>query len=173
MPGAIFDTHFSERGRPGRLTRFLSAGDAKIAFGADENTALRLVAEAAGWQVDVLGAGGVWAFEPHAGSTVRWRASYLRPGATLRWSEAGLQPAIEAECPRWPPREGATPARRRTDPAAADQARAAMTMLAESASEVVVSAEGRTLRVSRGVASRRCAATAPATSLLGIDFQIE
>lgn len=173
MPGAIFDTHFSERGRPGRLTRFLSAGNAKIAFGADENTSLRLVADAAGWQVDVLGAGGVWAFEPHAGSTVRWRASYLRPGATLRWSEAGLQAVVEAECPRWPAREGAAPTRRRADPAAADQVRAAMTMLAESASEVVVSAEGRTLRLSRDIASRRCGESAAAASLLGIDFRIE
>ncbi len=173
MPGAIFDTHFSERGRPGRLSRFLSAGNAKIAFGADENTALRLIADAAGWQVDVLGAGGVWAFEPHADSTVRWRMSYLRPGATLRWSEAGLQPAVEAKCPRWPPREGAAPTRRRADPAAAEQARRAMAMLAESASEVVVNAEGRTLSVSRDIASRRCGESAAGASLLGIDFRIE
>ena len=173
VEGAVFDTHFSERGRPARLARFLAAGNATIAFGADENTALHLVADAGAWRVDVLGAGGVWALEPHAGSTAQWRASYVRPGAKLRWLEAGLQPAVEAECPHWPAPERAARTRRRADPAAADQARAAMTLLAQSASEVVVSAAGRTLRLSRTAASRRCGDTAAASSLLGIDFRIE
>lgn len=57
----LLDTHFSERGRQGRITRLAADVDVPLTFGVDENTAL-IVTDADTPQVNmqVLGEGGVF-----------------------------------------------------------------------------------------------------------------
>lgn len=80
-PGAIVDTHFSERARELRLLVAMAEADAAWGYGADETSALRLREEAGTRVIDALGARGGWVFRKATNDTVLgW---YLAPGVRL------------------------------------------------------------------------------------------
>ncbi|MES3026066.1 MAG: cyanophycinase [Pseudomonadota bacterium] len=95
------DSHFSQRGREGRLARLVSDGGMEYGFGVDENTALLVGRPAADGSTTmaVLGEGGVWVVDLRAASasgaaaaafSVRGaRIHYLHAGDTLRLDRAG------------------------------------------------------------------------------------
>jgi cyanophycinase len=99
VPG-IVDTHFSERGREERLARLLLASGAQLGIGIDENTALRVDREGAGWRMRVVGTGAVSWLKAIGDDTVLWERQAR--GATKHWPRA----ARPSACP-----PGAGPAR--------------------------------------------------------------
>ncbi len=86
----LLDTHFSERGRQGRIVRLASDVGADLTFGVDENTALIVTqADRADVNLQVLGEGGVFISDLTAASVEQgdgyWsingvKASYLTEG---------------------------------------------------------------------------------------------
>jgi len=85
----LVDTHFSERGRQGRIIRLASDTGKTMAYGVDENTALVVTNEGTtSARMEVIGANGVFLFD--LGTAVRGtsldysiygvKASYLTPG---------------------------------------------------------------------------------------------
>ncbi len=88
----LIDTHFSERGRQGRLVRLASDRAKTMAYGVDENTALVVTNEdTASANMEVLGQGGVSIFDLGAatvGTGTYWSISnvketYLTVGDTF------------------------------------------------------------------------------------------
>lgn len=90
----LLDTHFSERGRQGRIVRLADYTNVPFAFGVDENTGLLVQNNASLGQVEmeVVGAGGVFVFDlrnSELGSGSTWAlydvlASYLTSGDKYR-----------------------------------------------------------------------------------------
>ncbi|GAB4108516.1 MAG: hypothetical protein OHK0022_59980 [Roseiflexaceae bacterium] len=83
------DTHFSERGRQGRIIRLASATGKSMAYGVDENTALVVTnADSSSARMEVVGQNGVFIFDlgqATVGTGSYWsisgvRASYLTSG---------------------------------------------------------------------------------------------
>lgn len=83
------DTHFSERGRQGRIIRLASATGKSSAYGVDENTALVVTnADTSSARMEVVGQNGVFVFDlsqATVGSGSSWsisgvKASYLTSG---------------------------------------------------------------------------------------------
>lgn len=99
VPG-IVDTHFFERGREERLARLLLASGAQLGIGIDENTALRVDREGAGWRTRVVGTGAVSWLQAIGDDTVLWERQAT--GTTQHWPRA----ARPSACP-----PGAGPAR--------------------------------------------------------------
>jgi len=64
FPYGITDTHFSARGRQGRLIRLAAETDVKMAFGVDENTGLLITnLETSTPEMEVMGEEGVTVFD--------------------------------------------------------------------------------------------------------------
>lgn len=90
----LLDTHFSERGRQGRIVRLADYTNTSFAFGVDENTGLLVQNNPSLGQVEmeVLGSGGVFVFDlrnTELGSGSSWElydvlASYLTSGDKYR-----------------------------------------------------------------------------------------
>ncbi|MBX9756050.1 MAG: cyanophycinase, partial [Pseudomonadaceae bacterium] len=90
----LLDTHFSERGRQGRIVRLADYTQVPLAFGVDENTALVVQNNPTLGQVEmeVLGAGGVFVFDmrnAQRGTGSSWAlydvlANYLTSGDRYR-----------------------------------------------------------------------------------------
>jgi cyanophycinase len=85
----LLDTHFSERGRQGRIVRLAADTRKTMAYGVDENTALVVTnADTTGAQMQVLGQNGVLIFDlsqATVGSGTYWsisgvKATYLTAG---------------------------------------------------------------------------------------------
>jgi cyanophycinase len=86
----LLDTHFSDRGRQGRIIRLASDVGASTTFGVDQNTALIVTdADAPNVNLQVLGQGGVFISDLSAATTDRtsnyWaingvKATYLTEG---------------------------------------------------------------------------------------------
>ena len=92
----LLDTHFSERGRQGRMLRLAAETGARLSFGVDENTALVVTHPlSASPKMKVVGANGVQLFDlqqakAKLGSEWRLsnvRASYLTHGDTYNYSK--------------------------------------------------------------------------------------
>lgn len=103
VPGMMFDTHFSERGRDARLIRALAGSSTAFGIGADENTAVRLLQSGPdSWQIDAIGANQVWIFElaeqrDRPGKTkISARAHRLRDGERLVVSGKRLRDGDES-----------------------------------------------------------------------------
>jgi len=78
------DTHFSERGRQGRIVRLAWDQVKSMAYGVDENTALVVTnVDTTSANMEVLGQGGVFIFDLSAASTTR-----VRPTSTSSCSSA-------------------------------------------------------------------------------------
>jgi cyanophycinase len=90
----LLDTHFSERGRQGRIVRLADYTNVPFAFGVDENTGLLVQNNASLGQMEmeVIGTGGVFVFDlrnAELGSGSSWAlydvlASYLTNGDKYR-----------------------------------------------------------------------------------------
>ncbi|WP_236234006.1 cyanophycinase [Pseudomonas tohonis] len=90
----LLDTHFSERGRQGRIVRLADYTGVPFAFGVDENTGLLVQNNASLGQVEmeVIGTGGVFVFDlrnAELGGGSNWAlydvlASYLTSGDKYR-----------------------------------------------------------------------------------------
>ncbi len=90
----LIDTHFSERGRQGRIIRLAAARSQPMAYGVDENTALVVTnADTAAVQMDVLGQNGVSVFDL-AGATV---------GSGSSWSISGVKASYLTSGDRYNP----------------------------------------------------------------------
>ncbi|MCX7569754.1 cyanophycinase [Tumebacillus sp. DT12] len=86
----LIDTHFSERGRQGRIVRLASDTGKSAAYGVDENTALVVTGEGtSSAKMEVLGQNGAFVFDLSAatkGTTGGYwsisnvKATYLTPG---------------------------------------------------------------------------------------------
>jgi cyanophycinase len=85
----LIDTHFSERGRQGRIVRLASDRSKTVAFGVDENTALVVRdADTPNVKMNVIGQNGVFIFDLSAatlGTGSSWsisgvKATYLTNG---------------------------------------------------------------------------------------------
>lgn len=85
----LLDTHFSERGRQGRIVRLAAAVAKPMAYGVDENTALVVTdADTSAARMEVIGQNGVWLFDlsqASVGTGSYWsisavKASYLTSG---------------------------------------------------------------------------------------------
>jgi cyanophycinase len=63
FPYGVLDTHFSERGRQGRLAILLKDTSSKFGFGVDETTALIVSEGSQGSSFSVIGQGGVFIIE--------------------------------------------------------------------------------------------------------------
>lgn len=86
FPYGILDTHFSERGRQGRLMQLLAQTQGQLGVGIDENTALLVNPSAKGVQFRVMGEAGVF-FAEATDQATRWRTHYLTHD-----DKASLQP---------------------------------------------------------------------------------
>lgn len=90
----LLDTHFSERGRQGRIVRLADYTQVPLAFGVDENTGLVVQNNPTLGQVEmeVIGAGGVYVFDlrnAERGTGSSWAlydvlANYLTSGDRYR-----------------------------------------------------------------------------------------
>lgn len=76
FPYGILDTHFSERGRQGRLMQLLAQTSGSLGVGIDENTALLVKPHAKGAQFRVIGEAGVF-FAEATDRASKWRTHYL------------------------------------------------------------------------------------------------
>ncbi|RUO18978.1 hypothetical protein CWE08_10485 [Aliidiomarina iranensis] len=87
FPFGILDTHFSERGRQGRLLSLQHATGTPLGVGVDETTALLVNAQSGEFRVQ--GAHGVFiqGFPEETESGVLARFSYLRNGSGGRFSQ--------------------------------------------------------------------------------------
>ncbi|MGM0907273.1 MAG: cyanophycinase [Pseudomonadota bacterium] len=94
---ATLDTHFSERGRQGRLMRLAAASSTPLSIGIDENTAMEVNLETGAF--DIIGERGVFFVEDAQGtdSAVAGTFHYLVAGASGVISPYGLQTAEFAE----------------------------------------------------------------------------
>lgn len=84
---AIVDTHFSERAREPRLLRLLAQTGARIGYGADEASALRIDSRGERRSVQAIGREGGWVFLRDADATdsvLEAQVFHLGPGARLR-----------------------------------------------------------------------------------------
>ncbi len=78
----LLDTHFSERGRQGRLVRLAADRNKTMAYGVDENTALVVDnADTSSVQMQVIGQNGVFIFDLGAASV----------GSGSYWSISGVK----------------------------------------------------------------------------------
>ncbi|PWF47834.1 hypothetical protein C7C56_013820 [Massilia glaciei] len=101
FPFGPLDSHFSQRGREGRLTRLAADSGMDYGFGVDENTALVVGRPGpdGGTMMGVLGEGGVWVVDLRVASadgaadgafSVRGaRIHYLHAGDTLHVDRQG------------------------------------------------------------------------------------
>ncbi len=84
---AIVDTHFSERAREPRLLRLLAQTGARIGYGADEASALRIDSEGESRKVTAIGREGGWVFLRDADAdegALEAQVFHLGPGTRLR-----------------------------------------------------------------------------------------
>lgn len=84
---AIVDTHFSERAREPRLLRLLAQTGARLGYGADEASALRVDTHGDIRTITALGREGGWVFLRDAATTsdaLVAQVFHLGPGARLR-----------------------------------------------------------------------------------------
>ena len=95
----VLDTHFSERGRQGRIVRLASSRGASMAYAPDENTALVVTnADTGSASMGVLGTGGVSIFDLSSatvGTGTYWSISnvkmnYLTGGDSFTPSSKGV-----------------------------------------------------------------------------------
>ena len=63
FPYGILDTHFSQRGRQGRVLRLAWDTNTQYAFGVDQNTALVVTDNGSGATMTVMGEGGAYIFD--------------------------------------------------------------------------------------------------------------
>lgn len=94
------DSHFSERGREGRLTRLVADSGMDYGFGIDENTALLVGrADADGsTAMDVAGAGGVWVVDLRAArASGAADAAFGVRGARIHYLHAGDRLSVDRE----------------------------------------------------------------------------
>ncbi|RDX34424.1 cyanophycinase [Idiomarina abyssalis] len=94
---ATLDTHFSERGRQGRLMRLAAASSTPLSIGIDENTAMEVNLETGAF--DIIGERGAFFVEDAQGTdnAVAGTFHYLVAGASGVISPYGLQTAEFAE----------------------------------------------------------------------------
>ncbi|MCK7459785.1 cyanophycinase [Idiomarina aminovorans] len=94
---ATLDTHFSERGRQGRLMRLAASSSTPLSIGIDENTAMEVNLESGAF--NVIGERGAFFLEDAQGteSAVAGTFHYLVAGASGVISPYGLQTAEFAE----------------------------------------------------------------------------
>jgi len=94
---ATLDTHFSERGRHGRLMRLAAASSTPLSIGIDENTAMEVNLETGAF--DIIGERGAFFVEDAQGTdkAVAGTFHYLVAGASGVISPYGLQTAEFAE----------------------------------------------------------------------------
>lgn len=89
FPHGLIDSHFSERGRQGRLVRLAAATDTRVAFGVDENTALvvRDAGTPEAW-MEVMGERGVFVLDLE-GATVETAADFAIRGVRASYLTRG------------------------------------------------------------------------------------
>lgn len=121
IPGVVIDTHFTARGRLGRLAGILArvveedAPDRLLGLGLDEQTGLVLRGSVA----EVVGVGSVTVLDPadapapvrEAGRPLHWTRlglSRLTEGFRLDLDDGSIQAPAEAETVTWDGRSGAT-----------------------------------------------------------------
>jgi len=100
---AIVDTHFSERAREPRLLRLLAQTGARIGYGADEASALRIDSQGETRSVQAIGREGGWVFlrDTDTGNdALEAQVFHLGPGARLRIDagSAALSEPASAHC---------------------------------------------------------------------------
>lgn len=100
---AIVDTHFSERAREPRLLRLLAQTGARIGYGADEASALRIDSRGEMRSVQAIGREGGWVFlrDTDAGNdALEAQVFHLGPGSRLRIDadSAALSEPASAPC---------------------------------------------------------------------------
>lgn len=94
------DSHFSERGREGRLVRLVAESGMDYGFGVDENTALVVGRADAGGRtaMGVVGAGGVWVVDVRgARASGSKDGAFGIKGARVHYLHAGDRMAIDSE----------------------------------------------------------------------------
>jgi cyanophycinase len=90
----LIDTHFSERGRQGRIVRLASDRSKTMAYGVDENTALVVTdADTSSVNMQVIGQNGVFVFDL-VGST---------RGTGTSWSISGVKATYLSDGDRYNP----------------------------------------------------------------------
>lgn len=100
---AIVDTHFSERAREPRLLRLLAQTGARIGYGADEASALRIDSQGERHRVQAIGREGGWVFVREADAAegaLEAQVFHLGPGARLRIdaASAALSEPASSHC---------------------------------------------------------------------------
>ncbi len=100
---AIVDTHFSERAREPRLLRLLAQTGARIGYGADEASALRIDSEGESRDVTAIGREGGWVFLREADADedrLDAQVFHLGPGTRLRIDagSAALSEPVSSHC---------------------------------------------------------------------------
>jgi len=95
--GAL-DSHFSQRGREGRLLRFVADSGLDYGFGVDENTALLVERPNAkgATAMRVIGAGGVFVVDLRAARAMSTSDGFGLEGATIHYLRAEDRAAIDA-----------------------------------------------------------------------------
>lgn len=100
FPYGILDTHFSERGRQGRLMQLVSQTAGTLGVGIDENTALLVKPSAQGASMRVLGEGGVFVAQAGPLPTV-WRTHYLTHDDQVQVTVKDTKPHLQFQLAAW------------------------------------------------------------------------
>lgn len=100
FPYGILDTHFSERGRQGRLWQVLAQTKGQLGVGIDENTALLVNPITNGAAMRVLGEGGVFLTQPGPLPTI-WRSHYLTQDDQVTIAGSGKDTQLQFQLAPW------------------------------------------------------------------------
>lgn len=100
FPYGVLDTHFSERGRQGRLWQLLSQTKGQLGVGIDENTALLVKPLSNGASMRVLGEGGVFFTQPGPLPTI-WRTHYLTQDDQVTVAGSGKETQLQFQLAPW------------------------------------------------------------------------
>jgi cyanophycinase len=90
------DSHFSERGREGRLLRYVADSRLPYGFGVDENTALLVRRNGKATHLQVSGAGGVFIVDARQARRGDGPA-YTLQGARVHYLHAGDEAQVDAQ----------------------------------------------------------------------------
>lgn len=93
---AVLDTHFSERGRQGRLLALVQQTGNPLAVGVDETTAVVIRQQAKSARLEVVGRNGIWLVQ-RGEKSGQHLAHYLFAGDRASVSELGFQVTL-ADC---------------------------------------------------------------------------
>lgn len=100
FPYGVLDTHFSERGRQGRLWQLLAQTKGQLGVGIDENTALLVNPISNGATMRVLGEGGVFFSQPGPLPTI-WRTHYLTQDDQVTVAGSGKDTQLQFQLASW------------------------------------------------------------------------